>query len=234
MVGKRIEDPSITFLLVEDEEPIVDMLRVGFSYEGYRVEAVGRGMEALDFLARQEVDLVILDLMFPDVDGFQVCRRIRARGLDVPILMLTARKEIEDRVRGLNLGADDYLTKPFSFDELLARVRALLRRSGKRREAVVLLSGELVLNTETREVKQGERVIHLTPTEFALLELFMRHPRRVFSKETLLHRIWGCDFVGDTNVVEVHVSRLRKKLGDKEHRLIRAVYGVGYALYPEE
>ena len=224
---------EVTLLLVEDEEPIADMLRVGFSYEGYRVEVVPGGRAALEFLDRDHADLVVLDIMLPDMDGFKVCERIRARGLDVPILMLTAKKEIEDRVKGLNLGADDYLTKPFSFDELLARVRALLRRSGRKEEAVVLSAGDLVLNVLTREVKKGDEIIYLTPKEFSLLELFMRHPRRVFTRETLLNRIWGYEYVGDTNVVDVHVSHLRSKLGDKPPRLIKTVYGVGYAFYPK-
>ncbi len=232
MAGKGMEKEEVTILVVEDEKSIVDMLKIGFSYEGYRVEGVYGGRETLNFLDRNKVDVVVLDIMLPDIDGFKVCERIRARGLDVPIIMLTAKKEIEDRVRGLNQGSDDYLTKPFSFDELLARVRALLRRSGKREEGVVLTAGDLVMNVETREVKKGDTLISLTPTEFALLELFMKHPRRVFSKKTLLHRIWGYDFVGDTNVVEVHVSHLRKKLGDEDHTLIKSIYGVGYAFYP--
>ena len=179
------------------------------------------------------MDVVVLDIMLPDVDGFEVCRRIRSRGCDVPIFMLTAKKEMENRVKGLDLGADDYLTKPFSFDELLARIRALLRRSGKKSEAVVLSAGDLMLNVETREVTKGGKPVRLTPTEFALLELFMRHPRRVFTRETLLNRVWGYEYVGDTNVVDVHVSHLRSKIGDRPPRLIRTIYGVGYAFYLE-
>ncbi len=232
MVGRSRITPK-KILLVEDESSIVEMLRVGFSYEGYEVDAVEKGREALEFLQeRSDVDVVILDIMLPDIDGFRVCQRIRARGLEIPIIMLTAKKEIEDRVKGLNLGADDYLTKPFSFEELLARVRALLRRVGKKNESVILAAGDLVMDVETREVKKGGKSVHLTPKEFELLELFMKHPRRVFTKEFLLRRIWGYEEGGSTNVVEVHVSHLRSKLGDRDHRLIRSVYGVGYSFHP--
>jgi len=152
----------------------------------------------------------------------------------VPIIMLTARREISDRVTGLDLGADDYVTKPFSFAELLARIRALLRRQGKQAEPHLFQAAGLLLDTETHQVTQAGEVIHLTPTEFALLELFMRHPRRVFTRETLLNRIWGYDFEGNTNVVDVHISHLREKIGDKPPRIIRTIYGLGYAFHPED
>ncbi len=229
----RKKEPQVTILVVEDEQSVLELLKVGFSYAGYRIETVERGWDALTFLQTREVDLVVLDIVLPDIDGFEVCRRIRERGLDVPILMLTGMREVGDRVKGLNMGADDYLTKPFSFDELLARVRALLRRSGRKKEPVVLTAGDLILDVETRLVKKGGKVIRLTPTEFSLLELFMRHPRRVFTRETLLTRVWGQDYVGDTNVVDVHVSHLRTKLGDRPPRLIVTIYGVGYAFHPE-
>lgn len=226
-------ESPVTILVVEDEESVQELLRVGFSFAGYRIETVEGGREALSFLRNRDVDLVVLDIILPDIDGFEVCRRIRERGLDVPILMLTGMREVDNKVKGLDLGADDYLTKPFSFDELLARVRALLRRSGKKKDSVVLTAGNLTMDLETRVVKKGGKVVRLTPTEFSLLEVFMRHPRRVFTRESLLTRVWGEDYVGDTNVVDVHVSHLRAKLGDKPPRLIVTVYGVGYAFHPE-
>jgi len=243
MVGGRIEkrdtedmertpvgESRVTILVVEDEQSVQELLRVGFSYAGYRIEVVDRGRDALKFLHARDVDLVVLDIILPDIDGFEVCRRIREQGLEVPILMLTGMGDVGYRVKGLDLGADDYLTKPFSFDELLARVRALLRRSGKKGEPKVLKAGDLILDVESRLVKKGGKVIRLTPTEFSLLEIFMRHPSRVFTREILLNLVWGQDYVGDTNVVDVHVSHLRSKLGDKPPRLIVTIYGVGYAL----
>ncbi len=221
-------------LVIEDEPTIIEFLRTGLAYEGYRVSVAPDGKTGLDLIGRESFDLVILDLMLPDVDGFEVCRRLRTWGNDVPIIMLTARKEIADRVTGLDLGADDYVTKPFSFAELLARIRALLRRRGDQVEPSELRAADLVLNVETHEVAKSGQPIHLTPTEFALLELFMRHPRRVFTKETLLNRIWGYDFAGDTNVVDVHISHLREKIGDRPPRLIRTIYGVGYTFHPED
>ena len=226
--------PFPLLLIVEDEPTIVEFLKTGLSYEGYQVIVAENGMSGLDYAKNKDIDLIILDIMLPDIDGFEVCRKIRARGITIPILMLTAKKEIPDRVKGLDMGADDYLTKPFSFDELLARIRALLRRAGRKVETSELRVANIVLNTNTREVFVDKKPIYLTPTEFSLLELFMRHPRRVFTRETLLNRIWGYDYVGNTNIVDVHVSHLRDKIGDKPPRLIRTHYGVGYAFYPEE
>ena len=221
-------------LVIEDEPTVTEFLRTGLAYEGYDVVVVESGRAGLERVLQEDFDLIILDLMLPDMDGFDVCRRLRSFGKDVPIIMLTARTDIQDRVRGLDLGADDYITKPFSFDELVARIRARLRRAGHEAEPVILRAGNITLNTETHEVTVAGQPVHLTPTEFALLELFMRHPRRVFTKETLLNRVWGYDYVGDTNVVEVHISHLREKIGDKPARHIRTVYGVGYAFYEEE
>ncbi len=221
-------------LIIEDEPTITEFLKTGLTYEGYQVLVAENGRDGLDSLKNHDIDLIILDIMLPDIDGFEVCRRIRAKGINIPILMLTAKKEISDRVKGLDLGADDYLTKPFSFDELLARIRALLRRAGCRFESSELRAANIILNTDTREVFVDGKSIYLTPTEFALLELFIRHPRRVFTRETLLNRIWGYDYVGNTNIVDVHVSHLREKIGDKPPRLIRTHYGIGYAFYPED
>ncbi len=226
---------GIHILLIEDDPVITEFLRTGLGYEGYTVSVAGTGNDALDMLMNNFFHLVILDIMLPDMDGFIVCRRIRNRKTKIPILMLTVRKEVADRVRGLDSGADDYLTKPFSFDELLARIRALLRRAGNIRGSDRIRSGTLVLDTSTREVRRNSRQIELTPTEFNLLKLFMRHPDRVFTREILLNRVLGYAYDGGTNVIDVHVNHLRKKLGDQQPAvLIRTVYGVGYAFHPDE
>ena len=186
-------------------------------------------------MIRQDIfDLVILDIMLPDISGFDICHNVRSLGNNIPILMLTVKKDVSDRVKGLNSGADDYLTKPFSFDELLARIRALLRRSGHISEREILQSGNIKLNTETHEVHLAERLINLTPTEFSLLELFMRHPHKVFTRETLLNRVLGYNYDGGTNIIDVHISHLRKKLEDSKANLIRTIHSVGYAFYPEK
>ncbi len=221
-------------LIVEDEPTVIEFLRTGLAYEGYETTIAENGWDGLRYARQKEFDLIILDLMLPDLDGLEVCRRLRNAGNETPILILTAKREVADRVTGLDAGADDYLTKPFSFAELLARIRALLRRSGRGQEPTELHAADLVLNVETHEVTQAGQAIHLTPTEFALLELFMQHPRRVFTRETLLNRIWGYDYLGDNNIVDVHISHLRDKIGDKPARLIRTIYGVGYAFHPEE
>jgi len=220
-------------LVIEDEPTITEFLKTGLAYEGYEVIVALDGKTGLDLFREKEFDLIILDIMLPDIDGFEVCRRIRETGIETPILMLTAKKEISDRVTGLDIGADDYMTKPFSFDELLARMRALFRRAGRKLESAELHATDIVLNTDTREVFVRGKRVYLTPTEFSLLELFMRHPRRVFTRNTLLNRVWGYHYIGGTNIVDVHVSHLRDKIGDRPSRLIRTHYGVGYAFYPE-
>jgi DNA-binding response OmpR family regulator len=216
-----------TILVVEDEETIAEFVSMGLSYAGFQVVVAHDGNDGLDEFRRQKPDLVILDVMLPELDGFAVLRRIRLQG-DVPVLMLTARGEVDDRVHGLELGADDYLPKPFKFKELLARVRALLRRAHV--EVVPALhAGPLSLRRDTREVTVDGEPLGLTPREFDLLDLLLSHPRQVFSRETILNRVWGYDFVGETNVVEVHVSALRQKLGPHRN-LIQTVRGVGYTL----
>ncbi len=227
-------DAIATILVIEDEQTIIEFLRTGLRYEGYRVEVATSGNEGLKRLRRGGVDLLILDIMLPDIDGFEVCRRLRESGHTLPIIMLTARKEITDRVRGLDTGADDYITKPFSFDELLARIRAQLRRVGHASENRVLRGADIEMNLETRTVQRAGQPVELTPTEFSLLELFLRHPRRVFTRDTLLNLVWGYHYAGETNVVDVHISHLREKLNDRPARLIRTHYGVGYAFHPED
>ncbi len=226
------EQHKVKILIIEDDPVITEFLRTGLKYEGYEIASESTGKAGLDALRQEPSDLVILDIMLPDIDGFEVCRRIRSKALEVPILMLTVKKDISDRVRGLDSGADDYLTKPFSFEELLARIRAILRRSGKGRENSELSAAGVVLDPATRRVSLHGRGVELTPTEFGLLELFMRHPYRVFTRDTLLNRVLGYGFDGGTNIIDVHISHLRNKLGDRPPRLIRTVYGVGYAFHP--
>ncbi len=214
-------------LAVDDEPNIVEFLRVGLGYEGYQVEVAMEGRAALELARQVKFDLVILDVMLPGLDGFEICKRIRAQS-DVPILMLTARDEIADRVTGLDLGADDYLVKPFSFAELLARVRAILRRRGVHVLQTVLRASDLVLDREAHTVERAGNPVALTAKEFELLEFFMSHPRQVFRREAILDRVWGYDFAGETNLVDVHIGHLRDKLGDRPPRLLRTVHGVGY------
>lgn len=224
-----VSDGRMHCLIVEDEETIVEFLRTGLTYEGHRTTVAADGEAALRLAQEQTFDLVILDVMLPGIDGLTVCRRLRGSS-DVPIIVLTARKEVADRVAGLDAGADDYLTKPFSFAELLARMRAVLRRRGQALEADVLTRGDLSLDLERHTARLDGRPLDLTPIEFALLALFMRHPRRVFTRETLLHRVWGEDHSGAVKVVDVHMSRLRQKIGEDHRGMIRTIYGIGYEL----
>ena len=222
------DEATPRILVVDDEETIREFLELGLRHEGYYVETAADGPSALRLASRVKPDLIILDVMLPGTDGLEVCRRIAATS-DVPIIMLTARGELHDRIAGLDGGADDYIVKPFRFQELVARVRAVLRRRGKVLQQV-LRYADVVLNRDTREVWRASAPVALTPREFDLLELFLSHPRQVFSRETILNRLWGYHYIGDTNVVEVHISSLRDKLGDSERRLIQTVRGVGYCL----
>jgi DNA-binding response OmpR family regulator len=217
-------------LLVEDEHKISDMVRRGLTLEGYRVETAFDGEAGLEMAGRTPYALIVLDIMLPKLDGLEVCRALRAAGSQTPILMLTARDSVPDRVAGLNSGADDYLIKPFAFDELAARVKALLRRRAAA-EAEVLQFADLKMDTATREVWRGERRIDLTAKEFDVLELFMRHPRQVLTRDILYERAWGYDFAGESNIIEVYVRYIRAKLElENESRLLHTVRGVGYVL----
>jgi len=220
-------------LLIEDEVKIANFIRRGLTYEGYEVSVAYDGQEGI-FKARQESpDVIILDLMLPDIDGLDVCRRIRAES-DVPILILTAKDAVSDRVAGLDSGADDYLVKPFAFDELLARIRALLRRRKRSQSEALLRFADLVMNTATREVWRGKRQVNLTAKEFDLLELFMRHPNQVLTRDIIYEDVWGYDFSGESNIIEVYIRYLRAKLeAAGEPRLIHTVRGVGYILKEE-
>ena len=210
-------------LVVDDEPGIVDFIRVGLREEGYAVATAATAGDGLRALRKQAPALVILDVGLPDEDGFSLLGRLRAEN-DVPVVMLTARGEVYDRVRGLELGADDYIAKPFHFAELLARVRALLRRREPRPD--VLTVADVSLDARTREVRRGDRALQLTAREYELLELFLRHPGEVLSKQAILERLWGYAF--DANLVEVYVGYLRRKLG--EPPLIETLRGAGYLL----
>jgi two-component system response regulator MprA len=218
-------------LVVDDEPAVRDSLDRALRLEGYEVGLAADGAEALQMLGSDSPDAVVLDLMMPRVDGLEVCRRIRAAGDRTPVLVLTARDAVSDRVKGLDAGADDYLVKPFALDELLARLRALLRRSGEAAPGQVLRFSDLVLDPVAHQVKRGDREIELTRTEFLLLELFMIHPRQVLTRSVIFERVWGYDFGPDSNSLEVYVSYLRRKLeAGGEPRLLHTVRGVGYVL----
>lgn len=221
-----------TVLVIDDDEKIISLIRRSLAFAGYRVHTAADGMAGLDQLLTDTPDLIILDVMMPKLDGWEVVRRIREAGLDVPVLMLTAKDEVADRVKGLDLGADDYLVKPFALDELLARVRALLRRKKDAPDAGKKLTfQDLVLDVDAREAFRGENRIELTAKEFELLHLFMENPRRVLSRDLIMEKIWGYDYSGESNVLEVYVAMLRQKT--EEHgkpRLIQTVRGLGYVL----
>ncbi len=219
-------------LVIEDEQKIADFLRRGLTYEGFQVEVRNDGEAGLKAARDNPPDLVVLDVMLPGIDGWEVCRRLRAGG-PVPIVMLTAKDSVADRVKGLDSGADDYVVKPFAFEELIARIRALLRRT-RPSDEMVLHFADVALNVTTREVTRGTHKIELTTKEFDLLHFFMRHPRQVLTRELLYDRIWGYDFGGESNILEVYIRYLRSKLeAQGEPRLIQTVRGVGYALREE-
>jgi two-component system phosphate regulon response regulator PhoB len=219
-------------LIAEDEEPLVLLLRYNLEAEGCEVEVASRGDEAELMVRESTPDLLLLDWMLPSLSGIELCRRLRMRRETerLPIIMLTARGEEADRVRGLATGADDYITKPFSVPELLARVRALLRRAKPGESAEVLKFGDMELDRAQHRVRRGGRELRLGPTEFRLLEFLMSNPGRVFSREQLLDRVWGRDVYIDERTVDVHVGRLRRALGDTEPDPIRTVRGAGYSL----
>ncbi len=220
-------------LVIEDDLQISDLLRRGLIYEGYSVTVAGDGPAGLTAARDKPPDLVLLDLMLPSLDGLTVCQRLRAAS-QVPILILTAKDAVPDRVKGLDAGADDYVVKPFSFDELLARIRALLRRRSPAASEETLRFADLTLNSTAHEVFRGGRRIELTAREFDVLLLFMQNPRQVLTRDTLYDRIWGYDFGGESNIIEVYIRYLRAKLEEGgAPRLIQTVRGVGYALREE-
>jgi two-component system response regulator MprA len=230
----------VQILVVDDEAAVRDALSRTLRFEGYQVAVANDGVAALETLRTLDPDLVLLDVMMPRLDGLATCRRLRADGNVVPVLMLTAADSVGDRVAGLDAGADDYLVKPFALQELLARIRALLRRSSLAdggelgREGGVLRYGDLSLDPLTREVQRGDRQVRLTRTEFAILEVFLRHPRQVLSRPVLFEQVWGYDFGASSNSLDVYLGYLRRKLeSDGEPRLLQTVRGIGYALREE-
>jgi two-component system, OmpR family, response regulator MprA len=215
-------------LLVDDDPKIIPLLQRGFAYEGFEVYTATTGETGLEACAKFQPHLVLLDITMPGLDGFEVCRRLRRKS-DVPVVMLTARDDVPDKVNALNLGADDYVAKPFAFDELVARVRAVLRRHKTGNEP--LIYADLVLNPTTYEVKRGEARLELTSREYDLLQMFMRHPRQVSTREQILEQVWGYNSETDTNALEVHIGHLRQKLEiEGNSRLIQTVRGIGYVL----
>ena len=223
-----------TILVIDDNQKLLDMLRRTLSYEGFRVHTATSGREALTALDEKRPDLLVLDWLMPDLDGIDVVTRLRTMSDEIPILMLTARDAVEHRVEGLASGADDYLVKPFATEELLARIQALLRRAKVHQDDQPLYYSDLSLNPKTRETHRGDRCFDLTPTEYDLLGYLLRHPRQVLTRERILETVWGYDFDGDANVLEVYIGYLRKKTeAAGESRLIQTIRGVGYVLREE-
>jgi len=217
-------------LVVDDEANITDLVGTALRYVGFEVATAATGREAIERARAFRPELIVLDVMLPDLDGFEVTRRLRGEGLRIPVLFLTARDATEDKVAGLTLGGDDYVTKPFSLEELVARVRAVLRRTGGEEPAGRLVFADLELDEDTHEVFRAGEVLPMTPTEFKLLRYLMVNARRVLSKAQILDHVWEYDFGGDANVVETYISYLRKKVDRVEPRLIHTVRGVGYTL----
>jgi heavy metal response regulator len=217
-------------LVVEDEHKLAAVVRRGLEEHGYAVDVAYDGDDALAMALAEPYDVIVLDIMLPGIDGITVCQRLRAQRKNMPVLMLTARDTVDDRVAGLDAGADDYLVKPFAFRELLARVRALLRRDGLSRDPVLRV-GDLEVDTVSHEVRRAGRSIELTSKEYAMLEYFMRNPNRVLTRTQIAEHVWDYDFMSMSNVIDVYVRYLRRKLGDdQEPRLFRTVRGTGYQL----
>lgn len=234
------ERSPITILVIDDDNNIIELIRLGLKYEGFQVESTDTGSDGLAAAQRLNPALIVLDILLPDLDGLEVCNLLRANPTtrDIPVLMLTAKDDVRDRVTGLQNGADDYLVKPFDFDELVARIRAILRRTrrvqgeiGEAHEQILSFE-DLQINTATHEVARAGRQIDLTSTEYNLLLLFMSHPRQVLDRLTILNRVWGYDFMGETNIIEVYVRYLREKIEDtpSSPRFIQTIRGSGYIL----
>jgi two-component system OmpR family response regulator len=229
----RADGSPIRALVVDDEAMLTDLVRMAFKFEGWEVETAAAGRAALQIAREFQPDVVVLDIMLPDIDGMSVLSRLRASGHEMPVVFLTARDAMDDRVAGLMAGGDDYLTKPFSLDELLARVRGLIRRSRQTIDSSPnpeIVVGELVLNEDSHEVYRAGKFIDLTATEYELLRYMMCNPRRVLSKSQILDHVWSYDFGGRSSVVEIYISYLRRKIDTEEPRMIHTVRGVGYVL----
>lgn len=219
---------GIKILIIDDEPNILEFLEMGLLNEGFEVQTAGDGMTGVTLAKQFHPHVVILDIMMPGMDGFEVCRMLK-KTENVSIIMLTAKDEVEDRVKGLNTGADDYMAKPFSFEELLARIQARVRNQFPTLLGEVVM-GSFRLDDRRKEIQYQEKVLELSPTEYELLKLLILNQGLVLSKTTILDKVWGYDFVGDDNIVEVYIRSLREKLGDKEHRLIRTLRGAGYRM----
>ncbi len=233
---RRADGSPIRVLVVDDEPTLTELLSMALRYEGWEVRTAGAGAEAVRLAREFRPDVVVLDVMLPDFDGLEVLRRLRGDDADVPVLFLTAKDAVEERIAGLTAGGDDYVTKPFSLEEVVARLRGLIRRTHRvtgRREAELVV-GDLVLDEDSREVRRGDEPIALTATEFELLRYLMRNPRRVLSKAQILDRVWNYDFGGQANVVELYISYLRKKIEAGRRPMIHTMRGAGYVLKPAE
>jgi two-component system, OmpR family, response regulator len=232
----RIDGTPVRVLVVDDEPALTELLSMALRYEGWDVQTSGDGLAAVRAARTYRPDAVVLDIMLPDLDGMEVLRRLRADGSDVPVLFLTAKDGVEDRVAGLTAGGDDYVTKPFSLEEVVARLRGLVRRSGvlQARDDALLRVGDLTMDEDSHEVRRADEQIHLTATEFELLRFLMRNPRRVLSKAQILDRVWNYDFGGQANVVELYISYLRKKIDAGREPMIHTLRGAGYILKPAQ
>ncbi|MBA8793401.1 two-component system OmpR family response regulator [Friedmanniella endophytica] len=230
----RADGSPIRVLTVDDEASLTELLSMAMRYEGWQVSTAATGTEAVKVAREVRPDAIVLDMMLPDFDGLEVMRRIRTEDPDVPVIFLTARDAVEDRIGGLTAGGDDYVTKPFSLEEVIARLRGLLRRTGvaENRSDSTLVVGDLRLDEDSHEVFRGDDEIHLTATEFELLRYLMRNPRRVLSKAQILDRVWNYDFGGQANVVELYISYLRKKIDAERPPMIHTMRGAGYVLRP--
>ena len=230
----RLDGSPVRVLVVDDEPNLTELLSMALRYEGWQVRSAASGMEAVRAARDFDPDAVVLDMMLPDFDGLEVLRRMRSTNPNVPVLFLTARDAVEDRVAGLTAGGDDYVTKPFSLEEVVARVRALMRRTTVAVSDAdsMLVVGDLTLDEDSHEVRRGGEEIHLTATEFELLRYLMRNPKRVLSKAQILDRVWNYDFGGQANVVELYISYLRKKVDVGREPMIQTMRGAGYVLKP--
>ncbi|ROS25963.1 response regulator transcription factor [Cellulomonas sp. PhB150] len=230
----RADGSPVRALVVDDEPTLAELLSTALRYEGWQVEHALTGIAAVKQVKETDPDVIVLDVMLPDLSGLEVLRRVRATHPNVPVLFLTARDAVEDRIAGLTAGGDDYVTKPFSLEEVVARLRALLRRTGATtaRDDAVLVVGDLVLDEDSHEVSRGGDDVRLTATEFELLRYFMRNPRRVLSKAQILDRVWQYDFGGQANIVELYVSYLRRKIDKGREPMLHTLRGVGYVLKP--
>ncbi len=231
---RRPDGGPLRVLVVDDEPSLTELLSMALRYEGWEVRTAGDGSAAVRAAREFRPDAVVLDVMLPDFDGLEVLRRLRAEQTDVPVLFLTARDAVEDRIAGLTAGGDDYVTKPFSLEEVVARLRGLLRRAGMvaARTDAQLVVGDLSMDEDSREVRRGGELIALTATEFELLRYLMRNPKRVLSKAQILDRVWNYDFGGQANVVELYISYLRKKVDAGRPPMIHTMRGAGYVLKP--